>query len=71
MKQITLGEKIKELRIKSGLTQMQVHYETGISQATISLNEKGHCRPSVENLKKLAKVFNVEPIELIQYYVTD
>lgn len=55
----TMGEKIKELRIKKRLTQQELADKIGVSYTTISLYESGSRKPSFKALNKLAKVFEV------------
>jgi transcriptional regulator with XRE-family HTH domain len=52
-----LGERFKELRKQSGLTQKQVADELGIKQSNISDWENNVSRPEYENLIQLAKLY--------------
>lgn len=56
---IIVSEKIKELRIKKGLTQAQLAQLLGCSSSVISAYELGTKKPSYENLTTLARIFNV------------
>lgn len=61
-----MGERLKELRLKKGVTQEEVGKVINVSKATIMKYEKG----LVENLKrssieKLANYFNVTPSYLM------
>jgi transcriptional regulator with XRE-family HTH domain len=47
---------IKELRLKKGLTQMQVAVQVGVTITAYINWEKGGCSPSPENFKKLKEV---------------
>ena len=63
---MNMGERLKELRLKKGVTQEEVGKIISVSKATIMKYEKG----LVENLKrssieKLAKYFNVTPSYLM------
>lgn len=63
---MNMGERLKELRFKKGVTQEEVGKIISVSKATIMKYEKG----LVENLKrssieKLAKYFNVTPSYLM------
>ncbi|WP_195543648.1 helix-turn-helix domain-containing protein [Massiliimalia timonensis] len=53
------GEILAELRKDKGLTQKEVAEIIGVSPATISNYEIGIIYPSVENLIKLAELFDV------------
>lgn len=61
---MTLGEKIRKLRLGKDLTQRQLGAQTGLGN-NISGYEKGHLRPSVKTLKKLADALEVHPDELL------
>lgn len=53
------SERLKELRLEKGLTQVQLAKESGISQAGIAKWETGDRSPSVDCLIALAKYFKV------------
>lgn len=60
-----LSEKIKKLRIDNRLTQEELATKLHISRQTISKWEQEVTVPSLETLKELASIFNVELFELI------
>ena len=51
--------RLKELRMKMGLTQIAVQMRTGIDQSNLSKFELGERIPTVDNLVILAKLYNV------------
>ena len=53
------GIKLKELRIKAGLTQKQLAEQIGVTKSVISFYERQERTPSPDILKKLAYVFHV------------
>ena len=55
-----LGDKLYELRILHNLTQEQMGEKIGVTRQTISLWEAGRRKISLENLKHICKVFNLE-----------
>jgi len=55
-----IGSKIKELRLKKGLTLKQVAKETGFSPALISQIENNNISPPIATLAKLAAFFDVK-----------
>jgi len=55
----TFGERLKELREKSGENQNKIAGVLGISSQMVSKLELGKSKPSMESLKKLAAHFNV------------
>lgn len=56
---VIVSEKIKELRIKKGLTQAELAQLLVCSSSVISGYELGTKRPSYESLTTLARIFNV------------
>jgi transcriptional regulator with XRE-family HTH domain len=50
---------LKKYRRKAGLTQQELADETGIDRATIVRYENGSRTPPLENLKILAKYFDI------------
>lgn len=54
----TVHERIKELRIKNGLTQVDLANELGVTHQVISFYENGR-EPSYDILIKIAEFFNV------------
>ncbi len=55
----TFQEKLKEMRKMYGLTQRQVAEKLGISQPSYIRYENGTSEPTLENLVKLADLFDV------------
>ena len=53
------GERLNEIRVKSGITTVKLGKAIGVTDSTISMWENGKIRPSVESLYRLAKFFNV------------
>lgn len=56
---MTLGEKIKEARKKSGLTQEQFAEKICVSRQAVTKWEADKGTPDVENLKAISKLLNV------------
>ncbi|MCV5935179.1 helix-turn-helix domain-containing protein, partial [Escherichia coli] len=54
-----IGEKIKELRKNSKITQEQLRNAIGVSKMAISYFEKGKKSPGLESLEKIADYFGV------------
>ena len=59
-----LSQKIKLLRIKHGLSQLELGQKLGISNRAISKWEKGISMPSSDNIYRLSKIFGVN----IEYF---
>lgn len=51
--------KLRNLRIRRGLTQMQLAERIGTSQAAITSYEQKRREPSFETIRKFAEFFNV------------
>ncbi len=54
---MTLGERIKQCRQQSGLSQEKVAELVGVSRQAVTKWETGQSAPSTENLLRLAKLF--------------
>ena len=53
------SEKLRNLRIQRGLTQMELANQLNTSQSSITSWENGRREPDFATLKKLAEFFNV------------
>ena len=53
------GNKLKELRMKNGLTQQQLATQLGVTKSVISFYERQERTPSPEVLRKMAAIFRV------------
>lgn len=60
------GEYLRRIRKLKGLTLTKLEELSGVSNSYLSQVENGQFKPSVEILKKLAKVLDVPYIELLQ-----
>ena len=56
---MSLGERIKEQRKSSGLSQEKVAEFVGVSRQAVTKWETGQSAPSTENLFKLAEIFGI------------
>ena len=54
-----IGEKIKELRLEKGLTQMQLGKLIGVSQKAVDYWERSVNEPKASYIIALVKVFDV------------
>ncbi len=62
---MTTGEKIQNLRQQKGWSQERLGQELNLSRQSISKWESGTANPTVENLKELAKIFDVSVDSLL------
>lgn len=61
----TVGQNIKEIRTKQGLTQEFIAYKLNISQNAFSKIELGYTDPTITRIRQIAKVLDVTAVELI------
>ena len=62
---VVVGSKIKELRLKQGLTQEQLSEKLGIDNKRLSRIETGVSLPSLKIAKDLTKLFDLNFYDLI------
>ena len=60
------GAKLRRLRRERALSQQDVEWAAGVSQATLSDLEGGKRGARASTLRKLAKALGVEPKELMK-----
>ena len=59
MKTTVIGERIKELRMESGLSQAKLGDALAVSQDTVSLWEKSKALPNTEYVILMCKLFDI------------
>ena len=62
---VAIGQRIKELRMKAGISQQKLAEMLGVSRPTITQIESGERKVSSDELIKLAEIFNVSIDHLI------
>lgn len=62
----SLGEALKENRIRCQMTQEFVAETLGVSRQSVSKWENGSSDPSTSNLIALAKLYKISPEELLE-----
>ena len=67
----TFGERQRQVRELTGLTQIEMAIKLGTSQPAYQAWEAGRREPNLESLKKLAKVLNTSPNYLLGYNQTE
>jgi putative transcriptional regulator len=60
----TVGNNLKEIRTKLGITQAELAERVGVARVSIVSIEKGHFIPTVETALRIGKALDV-PIEQI------
>lgn len=63
------GERLKQLRKESGLTQQDIAQKLGINRASYTSWELGRAKPNRANLKRLADLFGVEVTDFEHGYM--
>lgn len=67
----TLGEALKENRLRCQMTQEFVAETLGVSRQAVSKWENGTSDPNTSNLLALAKLYYISPEELLKCVQTD
>lgn len=67
MKNIAVGEKIKELRKRNGISQELLAEKAGVSTRTVQRIENGATQPTGDSIQKLAVALAVTPNELMDW----
>lgn len=57
---MSVGDKLKKLRLKKELTQCQLAEILQIDRSTICKYEKGYCEPTLDSLRKFSRYFGVD-----------
>ncbi len=60
-----IGEKLKEMRLQKGLSQIDLSKELGVTQACIVRYEKGLICMSTSNIYKYSKYFHIPINEIV------
>lgn len=63
--QPALGEAVRQLREKRGLTQESLAQEAGVTTGTVSLVERGRSNPAWGTVRALADGLDVPIVELV------
>ena len=67
----SFGERLKQLRLKSGLSQQELSDELNIGRSTLANYEQGKREPNFETLETIADYFNVDMNYLIGWESND
>lgn len=62
----SLGEVLRSHRERCHMTQEFVAQQVGVSRQAVSKWEQGASEPSTTNLVKLARIFDVDPADLMR-----
>jgi transcriptional regulator with XRE-family HTH domain len=61
----TFGQRLRETRIRAGLSQSDLEDISGIPKARLSRYENGHVAPSIQTLERLARSLRVSEASLL------
>jgi transcriptional regulator with XRE-family HTH domain len=61
----TFGQRLRDTRIRAGLSQSDLEDISGIPKARLSRYENGHVAPSIQTLERLARALNVSEASLL------
>lgn len=59
------GLKVRESRLKLGISQEELGFQSGLDRTYISGIERGTRNPTLEIIMKLAKALKIPPSELL------
>ena len=63
---IKVGERIKNARMKAGVSQEELGFRSGLHRTYISMAERGSRNLTVRSLVAIARALNVKPSELLE-----
>lgn len=66
-----LAAKLKELRLKKGISQETLAENLNTSRSNISKYESGKLEPNLFTLKKICKFYNISADELLEIKLDD
>ena len=61
----TFGRRLRETRVRAGLSQSDLEEISGIPKARLSRYENGHVAPSIQTLERLARALGVSEASLL------
>lgn len=61
---MTIGEKIKQVRLSQNMTQKKLAEKCGMADSAIRKYESGKITPKFETVKKIADALNIRPLDL-------
>ena len=60
-----IGQRLKDLRFRAGLTQQELADKAGTTQTTVARIERDAVEPEVTTIRKLAQALDVTPGDLL------
>jgi transcriptional regulator with XRE-family HTH domain len=62
---VKIGDNLKRLRQREAFTQAELADQAGIAEVTLSRIERNVAEPHMSTIRKLARVLNVHPRDLV------
>ena len=62
---VYIGDKLKEVRTRRLLTQVELAERAGVNHSTIVNIERDNTEPHFRTIRKLAKALDVDPTEFL------
>ncbi len=62
---VHIGKRLKNRRLRAGLTQAELAAKAGTTQTTVARIERDAVEPEVTTIRKLAKALGTTPADLI------
>jgi len=62
---MTIGEKIKEIRVSKGMTLEEVAKPIGLTRQRLSKIESGIYSPTIPTIKQVAKGMHCSPLDIL------
>jgi transcriptional regulator with XRE-family HTH domain len=62
---VKIGDKLKEVRTRRLLTQVQLADKSGVNQVTIARIERNKVDPRFSTIRRLAEALDVDPTKLV------
>ena len=62
---VKIGNKLKEVRTRRLLTQVQLADKSGVNQVTIARIERNQVDPRFSTMRRLARALDIDPTKLL------
>lgn len=64
---ISLGKRIKTLRLEKNISQTEVAYRCGFDKSNYNTIESGKRNPTIISLLKIAKALEIDIVDLVSF----
>ena len=65
----SFGENLRKVRMKKGLTMMELAFEADIEYSQIAKIERGVSNTTISTVHVIAKALEIKPIELFRFEI--